>query len=325
MRVWNTEITFPKPNESACGCCDSEDSAIHSVYYFMAGQEGGFVFNSENPGWNDYDCRELTERMSSLPCSRMQGSYVQNNTLRICSSACDDLFDTCGLPGEDLASWYNYTDGRSLCHNAWGGFNGSTPCDYYPDSMLCKSGILNIEVVDGDDCLGIDGKYPFCDGSSESLSSSSSRTSHISRTINSYARYIFWPLFIILTLYAFWKQRKRIQRKREEQGADDAAADTLPTASATPVETVPEPVIQSIPVAAAVPEPPVTPIVQAIAVASEKSAAAKGEASGDDQVTAGKQLTFDQEMDIQSLEFKLRMEMITQEQFDEAVREIMKC
>ena len=40
-------------------------------------------------------------------------------------------------------------------------------------------------------------------------------------------------------------------------------------------------------------------------------------------VTAGKQLTFDQEMDIQSLEFKLRMEMITQEQSDEAKREIM--
>ena len=318
MRVWNTEITFPKPNESACGCCDSEDSAIHSVYYFMAGQEGGFVFNSEYPGWNDYGCRELTERMSSLPCSRMQGSYVQNNTLRICSSACDALFDECGLPGTNLASSYNYTDGRSLCLNAWGGLDGSSSCDSDPDGALCQSGVVNIEVVDGDDCLGIDGRYPQCDGSSYSLDFSSDTSSSQKSYFNFES--IFWPLFIISMLWFWWRWKRR-----QEQDAVDATVDTLPIASANPLETVPEPATQSIPVAAAVPEPPVTPVVvQATAVAPESPAAANAAGSiGDDQVTAVKQLTFDQEMDIQSLEFKLRMEMITQEQFDEAKREIL--
>jgi len=36
-----------------------------------------------------------------------------------------------------------------------------------------------------------------------------------------------------------------------------------------------------------------------------------------------KQLTFDQQMDIQSLEFKLRMEMITQAEFEERKNEIL--
>ena len=267
--------------------------------------------------WEEGGCPELTERMSLLPCSRMQGDYVQNNTLRICSSACDAVFDKCGLPGENLASSYNYTDGRSLCYNVWGGADGSSSCDYDAYGALCQSGIVNIEVVDGDDCLGADSQYPHCDGDSDY--SSENWTSKSSSWPTSWTRYFYWIAVVIgLPLYWFLKYR-RIKRRREgEQGATDAAADTLPTASATPMGTGPVPATQSIPVAAAVPEPPVTPVVQATAVAANGTESTKNE-----HVTAGKQLTFDQEMDIQSLEFKLRMEMITQEQFDDAKREIL--
>mmetsp|Transcript_19539 Transcript_19539/g.44742 ORF Transcript_19539/g.44742 Transcript_19539/m.44742 type:complete len:357 (+) Transcript_19539:199-1269(+) len=310
-----------EPDGSTCGCCDDLE-----VYNFRIGEGGGFDLISYPWKKNFFDCRGLIERMTLLPCSRMQGLYVKNSTLRICSSACDALFDMCGLPGENLLSSYNYTDGKSLCYNAWGGFNGSTTtCANEPDGALCRSGIVNIEVVDGDDCLGADSQYPHCDGYSDSSSASGSSMSGISRAITSYTRYIFWPVFVLLTLYSIWKQRKRIQRRREGgQDAADAATVTLPTASATPVGTVPEPATEIIPVASAVPEPPVTPVVQATAVAPADSAAANGTGSvRNAQVTAGNQPTFDQEMDIQSLEFKLRMEMITQEQFDEAKREIM--
>ena len=248
----------------------------------------------------------------------MQGSYVQNNTLRVCSSACDALFDKCGLPGTNLASSYNYTDGRSLCINAWGGPYGSSSCDSDPSGALCQSGIVNIEVVDGDDCLGADSQQ-HCDGYSDSLDFTSD-TSSTTQKFDEIWRYIFWPLFIISMLWSIWWRRKR----RQEEDAADAAADTLPTASATPLETVPEPATPSIPVADAVPEPPVTPVVvQATAVAPASSAASNAAGTGVVQAAAAKQLTFDQEMDIQSLEFKLRMEMITQEQFDEAKREIL--
>jgi len=309
-----------EPTGLRCGCCDIVGPGLPATYYFKTGQEGGFSFGWENPWLDDTDCSVLTDRMSLLPCSRLQGSYVQNNTLRICSSACDTLFNKCGLPGENLASSYNYTDGRSLCYNAWGGLDGSSSCDYSPDGALCQSGIEYIEVVDGDDCLGAESQYPHCDSSSGSsgISSSKARTWPTSYDV-------VWLIFApAMLFYSFWQHRRRIQRRRE--GEQDAAADTLPIASATPVGTSPEPATQSMPVAAAVPEPPVTSVVQATAIAPTNSAAASGVRSiRDDEVAtaASKQLTFDQEMDIQSLEFKLRMEMITQEQFDEAKREIM--
>ena len=280
-------------------------------------------FDSEFPWyWEEGGCPKLTERMSLLPCSRMQGSYVQNNnTLRICSSACDTLYDKCGLPGYYLTSSYSYTDGRSLCYNAWGGVDGSSPCDYDPDGSLCQSGIVNIEVVDGDDCLGADladSQYPHCDGD-PNLSSSNWTTKSGTSTWPT-SNDIFWIIFIPAALLSsLWQHRRRIKRRREaEQDAANAAAGTLPTASATPMGTAPESATQSILVAAAVPEPPVTFAVQATAVAANGA-----ESTRNEHVTAGKQLTFDQEMDIQSLEFKLRMEMITQEQFDEAKREIL--
>jgi len=171
--------------------------------------------------------------------------------------------------------------------------------------------------------VDIDSQYPHCDYSSGS--SSGTWTTKSSTWYTSWTRYIVWIIVVLSVLYSFWKHRKKIQRLREgEQDAADAAAETLPTASATPIGAAPEPATQSIPVAAAVPEPPVTPVVQATAVVPTNLAAANGaESTRNEHVTAGKQLTFDQEMDIQSLEFKLRMEMITQEQSDEAKREIM--
>ena len=104
-------------------------------------------------------CSLYTKAMTGIVCNPNQGRFISNNTLRVCSSTCQTLFDNCGLPGVNFPKWTTYTDAISLCKEAWGGFGIFNPCNAYPNGYACQSEILGVEVVvngvEGVDCLGI--------------------------------------------------------------------------------------------------------------------------------------------------------------------------
>jgi len=127
-------------------CCSDD-----GVYFVETGQSGGFDFGYENT--DDTLCTLYASAMSGLVCHPEQGKYVTNtNTLKVCLSSCQLLFDNCGLPGVNFPSWTTYTDAVSLCEQAWGGFSSSIygeggPCSSRPDGFACKSEIYKVEVV----------------------------------------------------------------------------------------------------------------------------------------------------------------------------------
>jgi len=141
-------------------CCSDD-----GVYFVETGQSGGFDFSYENAD-NDPFCTFYANEMLGLVCDPNQGKYVTDNTLKICESSCQLLFDSCGLPGVNFPSWTTYTDAISLCKQSWGGFPSGGPCNSRPNGFACKSGIYKVEVVpdngeEGDAyCLGFFDQSP---------------------------------------------------------------------------------------------------------------------------------------------------------------------
>ncbi|GMH88367.1 hypothetical protein TrST_g13970 [Triparma strigata] len=79
-------------------------------------------------------CLAVTKAFSGFPCSGRQGEFVDEaaKVFRVCKSACDVLFDTCGLPthrgGMYATSTFNptsevfegdYSDAVSMCQAMW--------------------------------------------------------------------------------------------------------------------------------------------------------------------------------------------------------------
>ena len=97
----------------------------------------------------DYRCVAYTEALRAVVCDPRQYLMVhrtQNLTrLRICQSSCSAVFQNCGLPGVNYPSDANYTDGRSLCESAWGGWN-TTPCEANDQQWACR-GLDGLEIV----------------------------------------------------------------------------------------------------------------------------------------------------------------------------------
>lgn len=260
--------------------------------------------------------------MQYLHCSPEQGKHIRGDTLRVCLSTCQGLFRRCCGTGSSLKnfpSWGDFCeDPITLCEKAWGGFGYSSPCDGYPDSALCKSGVLNLEVVDdsvdNDGCLAAvsrwseGGRYsqcePFSYGSSPSSSGSSSGSVPIIL--------IAFIVGGVLTGFRYYMKRRRANENQSAGGnagfSSTPPSSSVPVASATPVANA-----VAVPVGSAPPQS---------AVASTKPATAPS-APPASAVTPATQLTFDQQMEIQSLEFKLRMEMIAQEEFDEMKKDIL--
>ena len=145
--IWRTHSSY---TDSSC-CSDD------GIYFIETGQSGGFDFTFEYP--ETTLCSLYTKAMTGIVCNPNQGRFISNNTLRVCSSTCQTLFDNCGLPGVNFPKWTTYTDAISLCKEAWGGFGIYNPCDARPNGYACQSEILGVEVVvngvEGVDCLGI--------------------------------------------------------------------------------------------------------------------------------------------------------------------------
>jgi len=160
--VWRTHAVYKKSS-----CCSDD-----GIYFVETGQSGGFDFGYENADNNPW-CTFYAQEMAGLVCDPNQGKYVTDNTLKICESSCQLLFDYCGLPGANFPSWASYTNAISLCEQSWGGFSSSIdgmeeggPCSSRPDGFACKSGIYKVEVVpdngeEGDAyCLGFFDQSP---------------------------------------------------------------------------------------------------------------------------------------------------------------------
>ena len=152
--VWRTHAVYKKSS-----CCSDD-----GIYFVETGQSGGFDFGYENAD-SDPFCTFYANEMSGLVCDPNQGKYVKDNTLKICESSCQLLFDYCGLPGVNFPSWASYMNAISLCEQSWGGFS-SGPCNSRPNGFACKSGIHKVEVApdkgeEGDaHCLGFADQSP---------------------------------------------------------------------------------------------------------------------------------------------------------------------
>mmetsp|Transcript_76376 Transcript_76376/g.124151 ORF Transcript_76376/g.124151 Transcript_76376/m.124151 type:complete len:576 (-) Transcript_76376:456-2183(-) len=96
-------------------------------------------------------CKNLFRALNAFPCSGQQGNFVSNSTFRICKSACQRLFDTCGLPTHRgglliQSSFYtdtneilgDYSTPEGLCKILW---------NPHPASVWIASG-YTLEVVD---------------------------------------------------------------------------------------------------------------------------------------------------------------------------------
>jgi hypothetical protein len=140
------------PSFKDLSCCSGDGR-----YFVATGQIGGFdagyATASDSPA-----CYAFAEALSMVLCDPRQGDFINTNknpnTLRICRSSCDVVFDVCGPPGNNFPEWTGYTDGTSLCYDLFGGF-GSSPCESRNEGYVCKSG-LSIEVVaDDQNCISI--------------------------------------------------------------------------------------------------------------------------------------------------------------------------
>ena len=114
-------------------------------------------------------CRALMRALHAFPCSGRQGEFVRNGEFRICLSACERLYDTCGPPthrgGMFIQAGFllngnasdptprfaaDYNDPVSMCEALW------AP---HPQSVWAAEGI-SLKVVDEDsvsgECVGFE-------------------------------------------------------------------------------------------------------------------------------------------------------------------------
>lgn len=163
--TWMLESVKPQPLD-----CDSSYGApVHYVdasccsneglYFVTSSQIGGFEFQYATNDFTAGSCGAHAYAMSSILCDPNQGRYIKNNTITVCLSSCQQLFNACGLPGDNFVDWANYTDAESLCKAAWGGFffsdGDKRPCQLRPYGYPCGAQVYNVEVVSGDDCLAM--------------------------------------------------------------------------------------------------------------------------------------------------------------------------
>jgi hypothetical protein len=77
-------------------------------------------------------CHAITKAFSAFPCSGRQEDFVSGGKFRVCKSACERLFDSCGLPTHrggiftasdfdvDTATFAaDYDDAESMCEAMW--------------------------------------------------------------------------------------------------------------------------------------------------------------------------------------------------------------
>ena len=321
-------LPFENPKRMSCERSTGEQDASYSYFWSSCCSNNGYFSTSitsggfQLRGWfevNDQICEDYSWEMSTLLCSPDQGKYIEDNTLRVCLSSCQALFDACGLPGVNFPSWAEYTDATSLCYAAWGGFYYDSPCESNPESPLCQNGIINLEVVEGEDCLGLPEELPslhlndVCARSSESSDGNGSASW--------FAPLAVFVAFVCLGGKRYFRKLKQKQNSNEispggqdtVQGSNDGASGTnaVVGVSSSPTESIPvTSALVGVPVANnAIP----TPVLPEPATNAEQPSAPP----------ADKDLTFDQTMDMQSLEFKLRMDAITQAEFEEMKKEIL--
>ena len=327
-------------------CCSNEAA--------LRAEAGALGFDFETEGGTPSSekplCGLYAAAMSSLVCDRYLAQYVQNSALRVCLSSCQKLFDECGLPGVNFPSWANYTDPASLCQEAWGGFTTQSLCEERPDDFACISGIQSIEVVESakaGDCVDI--IFPTQDEIDYHLNPSVAlmdtlKCPTFEDDLGTFEDDWGFPWFfllfaaIIIPLNVFARMKgygrqnscfigarggnmaeerndnteKRNTTPNESQAG---AGLSLPVANAEPAIVPPRtPPAQSANDALA-PVPPPTASIPA----SKGGGPADSNAGGENDVQA---LTFNQQMDLQSLETKLRMEMVTKEEFEQKKKEI---
>ncbi len=111
-------------------------------------------------------CVAFKHNLDQIVCSPDQGKYIvssmnnkynknQNSqSLRLCKSTCEKLFETCGLPGDNFPEWLKYTDPITMCHELWNGVS-STRSNHQCDVNLACQAQLSLTVVD-DNCLSIE-------------------------------------------------------------------------------------------------------------------------------------------------------------------------
>ena len=113
----------------------------------------------------DAECHAYTDALRATLCDPRQGGYIvtvagdkENTTtgtddvsmmfMLICQSSCDAVFDACGEPGVNYPPDLSYTDGTSMCYEAWGGgWYSDDPCDKNGHQFPCKHN-LRLHVVD---------------------------------------------------------------------------------------------------------------------------------------------------------------------------------
>lgn len=235
----------------ALSCCSSEALYLINTHQSLP---GGFSFDASNSS-PDSQCGLYSAAMASAICNPNIGRFVINNTLTVCQLACEELFEACGLPGENLPQFANYTDAVGLCTEAWGGFDSllsDSPCEDDPNGFACLSGIHRVEVVEGSfnvDCLAFawptqneidhdrDENVPLdnvCSGRSGSKVRGRGSGVKIPRGI-------FYILFApLVTIYYLVKLCccKKEKEQEEDQKATASGAGAAPSSAAhTPVVT----------------------------------------------------------------------------------------
>lgn len=344
--VWRTHVSYEKSS-----CCSDE-----GVYFVETSQSGGFDFGYERP--DETLCQLYATAMSGLVCHPDQGRFVVSGsnesseisyTLRVCQSSCQLLFDNCGLPGENFPQWTTYTDAISLCEEAWGGFvdrsygEDEGPCLSRPEGFVCRSGIDRVEVVPDDrgekggNCLGfvppmqdeIDEYLNSFDGYSHSVEyqcvSTSTNTVIIVMSVVGTA-----VLFCGLCLgYLVCRSRRKekdadpLEQSMEEQEIvviaspiDDAGTYGGEVPSSNVKSSVPA--VMAVPLVSTKPSAPPLGEENASNSFTEASSSAVSD-NMDDSV----QLTFEQRINLRELEGKLKLEMLTQEDFNRMRRDIL--
>ena len=79
-------------------------------------------------------CEAVAKAFSGFPCSSRQAEFVDKNTkeFRVCLSACEVLFSTCGLPthrgGMFVTTAFDFS-----------GIEAQVPADYHDAASMCQA------------------------------------------------------------------------------------------------------------------------------------------------------------------------------------------
>jgi hypothetical protein len=153
-----TYVAWGPPEHQDSSCCADEGRFVvqNSV---VGGFDIAYKTGLMNLDGIHYECVAYTEALRAVLCDPRQGDNVRlaednvTTLLRICRSSCDAVYEKCGPPGVNYPADLTYTNGRTLCREAWGGWYTS-PCEQNPTQFPCQ-GLTTVEIVDGDDCLPI--------------------------------------------------------------------------------------------------------------------------------------------------------------------------